>query len=146
MSVVPTVTPQYTTIRPVPKPSPRPIVSGRAAYRLAEAQGFTFEDIAADAEAAHALDVGKVIDLRRDPLVYEMVRLFRAIRHDLNISPASRVMATKGEACGLEAIRLDRIKDEHDLMAELRIDASIEHGRAVVAVQEELLTGREASA
>lgn len=142
MSVSSPVTVDRTTIRAVPKPTPRPIVNGRAAYRLAEAQGFSFEDIAADVEAARALDVGKVIDLRRDPLVFQMVRLFRAIRHDMNVSAASRAMATQGEACGLEAIRLDRIKDEHDLTAEIHVDASIEYGRSAVAVHEELLTGR----
>lgn len=135
-----------TTIHPVPKPKRRPshtVVRGRAAYRLAAAQGYAFEDIAADVETADALAVARQVDQRRDPLIVEMVRLFAAIEHDLNISAGSRALATRGKACGLEAIRLDRIKDEHDERAEQQTANSIAAGRAVVTIQDGLLTGRE---
>lgn len=140
--IAPSPTTKRTTLRPVPKPTPRPIVGGRAAYRLAQAQGRAFEDIAADLDAAEVLGVGRLVDHRRDPLILEIVRLFSAIRHDLGTSRASRALATRGEACALEAIRLDRIKDEHDADAERYVGASLAAGRAVIAVHEELLTGR----
>lgn len=133
-----------TTLRPVPKPSRKPAaieISRLAAHRLVEAQGFLFNDIAADLDASQALEVAENIDRQRDPLLPQMVRLFRAIRHDLNISAASRAMAVEGERCGLEAIRLDRIKDEHDARAKRLVLVSIEHGHVVVASHEALLTG-----
>lgn len=133
-----------TTVHPVPKPKRRTyrvIVRGRAAYRLADAQGFAFEDIAADIEANDALTVAQQIDQRRDPLILEMVRLFVAIRHDLSTSAASRALATRGAALGAEAVRLDQIIAEHDERARQQTAASLEAGRAVVAVHESLLRG-----
>lgn len=110
------------------------------------AQGHAWDDIAADADAADRLATARLIDRQqRDPLILEMTRLFTAIRHDLNTSAASRALAAQGEAKGKEAIRVDRAIDEHTDFAEQGVDLSIEAGRALVAVQELLLTGRAAS-
>lgn len=143
----PTVS-QFTTIYPVPKPKParkrrraHVEVSRLAAHELVRAQGYAAKDIVADLEAAEALGVARAIDKRRDPLILEMARLFAAIRHDLNTSKASVALATRGEACALEAIRLDRITDEHGVRAQVQVSTSIEAGQAVVAVHEGLLTG-----
>lgn len=134
-------------VRPVPKPAKRRRASravvGSAARRLAVAQGFAFEGIAADLEATDALDTSSKVDRRRDPLIVEMVRLFTAIRHDLSTSAASRALATRGAALGCEAVRLDQIIGEHDRRARHQTVLSVEADRAVVAVQESLLTGRE---
>lgn len=109
---------------------------------ITRAQGFVFSDIHADADATDALDTARAIDRRRDPLVREMTRLFMAIRHDLNTSATSRALATRGEALGREAVRLDRLVDEHAERAEQHVGRSIEAGRAVVALHEAVLVGR----
>jgi hypothetical protein len=143
MSVSAPANQHRTTVRPVPKPIRRPIATGAVARRLAETEGFAFADIAADQEAADALDVATLVDTRRDPLVVEMTRLFTAIRCDLNTPPAVRALATRGEACGREAVRLDRIIAEHDQRARTEVAASIVAGRTVVGALECLLTGKE---
>lgn len=149
MSVAPASSSHRSTIHAVPKPVRRsqtrqgPLATGLVAKRLAAAEGHLIEDIAADLEAVDALAVAKQVDRRRDPLVVEMVRLFGAIEHDLSASAASRALATRGKALGCEAIRLDRIKDEHDERAEHQTVASIAAGRIVVTVHETLLTGVE---
>lgn len=146
MSVAPLADSQSSTVHPVPKPKrrrSRPVVRGRAAHRLAAAQGHAYEDIAADLEATDAIEMACAVDRRRDPLIVEMVRLFSAIRRDLNSSAASCALATRGAALGCEAIRLDQIIGEHDDRARQQTLASADAGRAVVAIQESLLTGRK---
>lgn len=146
MSVAALAVSQSSSIRPVPKPKrrrSRPVVRGRAAYRVAAAQGHAYEGVAGDESAIDYLDTSRLVDRRRDPLVVAMVRLFGAIEHDLNASAASRAMASRGKALGLEAIRLDRIIGEHDERARQQVLASLEADRTVVAVTEQLLTGRE---
>lgn len=115
--------------RAVPKPQ-RPVavlqVSRLAAHRLAEAQGRAFQDISADLDAADALETARIIDRQRDPHLLQVVRFFCLIRQEPGNALA---YATLGEGHAREAIRLDRIKDEHDRRAEVHVDDSIEHGR-----------------
>jgi hypothetical protein len=133
------------TIRPVPKPGARRAryVGQHAQRRLTDVQGHAFRDISADVVARQALSVAKAVDARRDPLIVKMTRLFMAIRHDVNTSAASRAMATEGEACGHEAIRLDAIVAEHEHRAEQGIETSIEAGQAVAGGIDDVLTGYE---
>lgn len=130
------------TIRPVPKPTRRPIATGAVARRLAAAQGCAFEDIAADLEAADALVVAATIDRRRDEQIRCALRLVRLARHERQNRDAYLVLAD-GHLC--EAIRLDRITDEHERRAEAQVAVSLVAGRAVVAAHEHLLTGCEPS-
>lgn len=129
-----------SSFRPVPKPAPVQL-GQRAAEKLAQAQGHAFADIAADAEALDAHATADRIDADRDPLIVRIVRLAGAIEHDLRTSRASRALATQIKAAGLEAIRKDRLHDEHRARERAGIAASIDAGRSVVAVQESLLTG-----
>lgn len=141
MPVASRSTPSIARTAPV-RASCRPLpvqATGRLAIRLAEAQGRAFEDIAADLNAATALGVGKAVDGRRDEQIRQALRLVRLARRDRPNAEAYLVLA---EGHLKEAIRLDRVKDEHDRTAEASVDDSLEHGRAVVGLQDELLTGR----
>lgn len=145
MSVASPVVTKSTTIRPVPKPKPKPArpfppVVGIVARKLADAQGRAFEDIAADLDAADALVVGRTVDLRRDEHVRQALRLVRLARKDRQNAVAYLALA---DGHLREAIGLDRIVDEHGGRAARQVDASLEHGRAVVGIHESLLRGRD---
>lgn len=133
-----------TSIRPVPKPRRRSSarVGGLAAYRLAEAQGHAFRDIAADLDAADANDTADQIDARRDEHIRQALRLVRLARHDRANAESYLALADGHMA---EAIRTDRIHDQHRRRGRRLIAASIQAGRDVVGVHEELLSGTVAT-
>jgi hypothetical protein len=127
-----------TTLRPVPKPTSLRI-GQHAARALARSQGHLFDDLAADHEAAQASDVADLIDARRDEHIRNALRLVRLARRDRANMDGYLALA---DGHLREAIRTDRIHDEHRRRGRRQIGASIEAGKAGVAVIDALLTGR----
>jgi hypothetical protein len=121
-------------IRPAPKPTP--MVSGRVARRLAEAQGHAFADIAADLDAADAHDTADQIDARRDTHIRCALRLVRLARRDPSSADAYLALA---DGHLVEAIRADQIHDEHRKRERVGIADSIGAGQALNGVIESML-------
>lgn len=138
-SIARTAPARTTSVRGVPKPASKPLATGAVAQRLTVAQGHAFRDIAADLEAANALQTSKAIDNRRDEHIRQALRLVRLARHD-RTNAESYVALADGHLC--EAIRLDRIVAEHDGRAREQVAASADAGRAVVGEHEALLAVR----